>query len=239
VVDKEKSINKLKDEFLFIISHELRGPITAIRGYLELLITGGVGPVEPSVKNLAAAAFRQGEHLNNLIGELLDISRLETGKLQITKENFELNEFIGVVLKEAEADVKEKKIQLVLNPAKDKIFVNADKERVREVTLHLLENAINFTGEFGKIWLWLESKDDKAYISVADTGVGIPQEELPHLFERFHERPGEASGQGEGTDLGLFLTKELVEKMGGEISVESEEGKGSKFTFTLPIVKPS
>jgi signal transduction histidine kinase len=239
VVDKEKAINKLKDEFLFIISHELRGPITAIRGYLELLITGGAGAVEPSIKALAARAFRQGEHLNNLIGELLDISRLETGKLQLTKENFELNEFLASVLKEVEPDIKEKKIQLTFNPKKDKLTVSADKDRVREVTLHLLENAINFTSEFGKIWLWLESKDGKVYVSVADTGVGIPQEELPHLFERFHERSGEALGQGEGTDLGLFLAKELVEKMGGEISVESQVGKGSKFTFSLPLAKAS
>ncbi|OGY21836.1 MAG: hypothetical protein A2126_00365 [Candidatus Woykebacteria bacterium GWB1_45_5] len=239
VVEKEKAINKLKDEFLFIISHELRGPITAIRGYLELFLTGGAGTLETPVKNLAAAAFRQGEHLNNLIAELLDISRLETGKLHLSREIFDLNEFLGELAKEVEQEADEKKIKLTLPVATNKILVNADKERVREVVVHLLENSIKFTGEFGKIWLWAEEKDNKALVSVADTGVGIPAEEIPDLFGRFYKGKSQNASEKEGAGLGLFLVKELVKVMGGEIFVESQVGKGSKFTFTLPTAKSS
>jgi signal transduction histidine kinase len=239
VVEKERSINKLKDEFLFIISHELRGPITAIRGYLELFLTGGAGEVEASVKNLAAAAFRQGEHLNNLIAELLDISRLETGKLHLSKEIFDLNEFLGEITKETKPEADEKKIKFTFSPATQKALVNADKERIREVTTHLLENAIKFTGEFGQVWLWVEEKSGNAAISVADTGVGIPAEELPFLFERFYKGKNQEAVEKEGVGLGLFLIKELVKVMGGEVFVESKVGKGSTFTFTLPLAKPS
>lgn len=239
VVEKEKAINKLKDEFLFIISHELRGPITAIRGYLELFLTGGAGEIEAGAKDLAAAAFRQGARLNNLIAELLDISRLETGKLHLSKEIFDISEFLGKISKEIRPEADEKKIKFTFSAAAQKIFVNADKERVREITIHLIDNAIKFTGEFGQAWLWVEEKEGKVFISVADTGVGIAAEELPHLFDRFYRGKNREIPEEEGAGLGLFLVKELVNVMGGEIFVESQIGKGSKFTFILPAAKPS
>jgi signal transduction histidine kinase len=239
---KEKAVNKLKDEFLFIISHELRGPITAIRGYLELFLSGEVIKKTSEIKNLASAAFRQSDRLNDLINELLDLSRLEVGKLKLSNEKFEINPHLDQIIKKEEDRAKEKKIELIFRPAREELLVYADRERVREIILNLINNAIKYTGEFGKVWVWVESKDNMAAISVADTGVGIPSEELPRLFVRF----GRSASQKPGTNkpeikkeksigLGLFLAKNLVQKMGGEIFVESQLGKGSKFTFTLPL----
>ena len=242
-LEKEKSVNKLKDEFLFIIAHELRGPITAIRGYLELFLSGEVAKVDGEMRNLALAASDQSERLNDLIFELLDLSRLEVGKLKLVNETFDINTYLEQILKKEIRRAREKKIDLASKSTKEIVLVYADKERVREVVLNLIENAIKYTGEFGKIWVWVDSKDKKSYISVVDTGVGIREEDLPHLFDRFHQPTSTSKSDGVGVKkqksigLGLFLANSLVEKMGGEIFVESQPGKGSKFTFTLPISK--
>jgi len=243
-VEKEKSVNKLKDEFLFIISHELRGPITAIRGYLELFLTGPAAKIGGQVKDLATSAFRQSDRLDNLIIQLLDLSRLETGKLRLSSETFELNSFLKEVLDKARQQAEEKKIELIFTPSKGTVPVFADKERTREVVLNLIENALKFTGEFGKIWVWNEFREGVVYVSVADNGVGISDKDLPQLFEKFYKPVGhltelEQVEAEKSVGLGLFLTKNLVEKMGGKIFVESQLGKGSKFTFTLPTKKPT
>jgi signal transduction histidine kinase len=246
VVEKEKAVNKLKDEFLFIISHELRGPITAIRGYLELFLGGDAVKKKDEVKNLASAAFRQSERLNDLIVELLDLSRLEVGKLKLSNENFDINAYLGEIVKKEKYRASEKKIKLIFRTSKEKLMVYADRERVREIVSNLIDNAIKYTGEFGKVWVWVESKNSEAFVSVADTGVGISTEELPHLFKRFYQSSPQKSGTSppevkkeKSIGLGLFLAKNLVNKMGGKIFVASKLGKGSKFTFTLPIATDS
>lgn len=237
-LEKERSVNKLKDEFLFIISHELRGPITAIRGYLELLLTNGAGEVSESVKKQASSAFRQSGRLNNLIAELLDLSRLETGKIRLVEENFNLNKFLQEVIGEIKAEAIERKIKFTFAPSQKEITVYADRERVREITVKLVENALKSTGEFGQIWVGTQGGDGKAFVSVADTGTGIPQEELHHLFDKFYT-PGQGKLEaGRKAGLGLFLVKSLLQKMGGEIFVRSELGKGSNFTFNLQAAKP-
>ncbi|HEX7456103.1 MAG TPA: HAMP domain-containing sensor histidine kinase [Candidatus Nanoarchaeia archaeon] len=240
-LEKEKAINKLKDEFLFIISHELRGPITAIRGYLELFLSGEIVKKEGEAKNLASAAFRQSDRLNELIFELLDLSRLEVGKLKLSPENFDINKYLDELLNKEKERAKEKKIEFTFKPTSSALSVRADKERVRETILILIDNAIKYTGEFGKIWVWTQSTDKKAYISVADSGVGISEEDLSHLFDRFyrsvstHSVGSTEEKKEKSIGLGLFLAKSLIEKMNGEIFVESKLGKGSKFTFTVPL----
>jgi len=241
VVEKEKTVNSLKDEFLFIIAHELRGPITAIRGYLELFLNSKSSKSNNELTNLGLRAFRQSERLNDLIGELLDLSRLEVGKLKLSIESFDINTHLKEVLTSEIEQAKEKKIEYLFKPTEDILLVKADKERVREVTLIFSDNAIKYTGEFGKIWVWIERKNNKVFISIADSGVGIPADEIPYVFTRFHKIPSD-DGIAEPTvekkeksiGLGLFLAKSLITRMGGEVFVESQVGKGSKFTFTLP-----
>jgi signal transduction histidine kinase len=236
VIEKEKAINKLKDEFLFIISHELRGPITVIRGYLELLVTDGVGEVSPAVKNLANSAFRQSNRLNNLIAELLDLSRLETEKIKFTNESFEINEFLKQALAESKLEAEERKIKFTYAPSQAQTKVYADKERVREIVNHLIENAFRHTGQFGQVWVGVNNQVNKIFVSVADTGVGFSPTELAKLFDKFHNSDGETDKR-QDSGLGLYLIKQLVEKMGGQMFAESQVGKGSNFTFTLPATK--
>lgn len=242
-LEKEKSVNKLKDEFLFIIAHELRGPITAIRGYVELFLTGEAKKIGGTVLHLANGAIRQSEKLNELIFELLDLSRLEVGKLKLQNENIDIDKFIQELIAKDTDLAKEKKIELTFKPENRGVEVFADRERVREVVQNLLDNALKFTGASGKISVWTETKGKKNHIFVADTGSGIRKEDLPYIFDRFNQGStiplfdDEEVKKEKSTGLGLFLAKSLVEEMGGEIFVESTVGKGSKFTFTLPVAK--
>ena len=242
-VEKEKEINTLKDEFLFIISHELRGPITAIRGYLELFLTTDSTKTGNEVKRLTLSAMSQGELLNDLIAQLLDLSRLEVGKLKLANENFEINEYLAQLLKNEQEAARGKGIELMFKETTQKVSVYADKERAREVVHNLVDNAIKYTRESGKVWVWVEARGGSAYISVADTGVGIVPQDLPGLFDRFHQPTENPKGEPNGTKkeksvgLGLFLAKNLVEKMNGKIFAESRLGKGTKFTFSLPLAK--
>ena len=242
-LEKEKSVNKLKDEFLFIIAHELRGPITAIRGYVELFLTGEAKKMGGAVMNLANGALRQSEKLNELIFELLDLSRLEVGKLKLQNENINADKFIQELIAKDIDLAKEKKIELIFKPENRGVEVFADRERVREVIQNLLDNALKFTGASGKVWIRVETKANKSFISITDTGSGISEEDLPYIFDRFHQGSTTVSTIGGGvrkeksTGLGLFLAKSLVDKMGGEIFVESTVGKGSRFIFTLPVAK--
>lgn len=239
-IEKEKAINNLKDEFVFLISHELRGPISAIRGYLELFLTSNEKISEP-VKKQANLAFKQSEKLNNLIIQLLDLSRLETEKFKLNNEKFDLNQFISASLDTVKMEAEEKKIKFDFRKSKVPAIVFSDKERIKEVVLNLIENAFSYTGEFGQVWVWVDSNDDQAHVSVIDTGVGLPPQELLQVFSRFDNSGGSSGeingGKSKNTGLGLYLTKQLVEKMGGRISAESKLGKGSKFTFVLPLSK--
>ena len=244
-LEKEKSVNTLKDEFLFIIAHELRGPITAIRGYIELFITGEAKKIGGTVQKLANGALRQSERLNELIFELLDLSRLEVGKLKLQNENINIDKFIQELVAKDIDLAQEKKIELTFKPEGKNIKVFADRERVREVIQNLLDNALKFTPASGKVWVWTETKRKITHISIADSGAGIAKENLPYIFDRFHQDTAtteigvEGVRKDKSTGLGLFLAKSLVEKMGGEIFVGSTVGKGSKFSFTLPVAKNS
>lgn len=238
-LEKEKSINKLKDEFLFIISHELRGPVTAIRGYLELFINNRE-KLDKGIHDLASNAFNESDKLTDLIAELLDVSRLEVGKLKLRSEQFDIHKYIQEILQKYTAEAKIKGIELTLKPETTEIKVLADKDRVREVLQNLLENSLKYTEKSGKIWVWVDVKSDQAYVAVADTGKGMREEELKNIFDRFYSSPTESQSvptQEKSIGLGLFLAKNLIVKMGGRIFAESRLGKGSKFTFSLPLAK--
>ena len=239
-IEKEKSINKLKDEFVFLISHELRGPITAIRGYIELFLNS-TGKMPDAARDLAKLAFKQSDRLNNLIIQLLDLSRLETEKFKLTNEKFDLNPFLKEIIDSAQIESQEKRIKMESKIGKTPTIVFADKERVKEVIFNLIDYSIKSTGEFGKIWVWDEVKEGFAHVSVSDTGSGMTPEELGQVFTRFYGTQGPMTNSNPIKDrsvgLGLYLCKQLVEKMSGQISVQSQLGKGTIFSFTVPLAK--
>lgn len=230
--EAQKKELALKDEFVFIASHELKTPVTAINGFLEMIFEEN----PPSaIKSSLEAIEVASQNLKQLVEDLLEVARSEAGRLEVKTEP--LN--ICIVIDEVSAELlplsSQKSLKLENLCPKAPTMVLADKGKIQEILLNLVGNAIKFTPQKGRVGVSHQTKGKEVIIEVSDTGIGIPEGEQKHIFEKFWR--GENARQAPGTGLGLFITKMLVEKMGGRIWFESEVGKGSTFHFSLPIVK--
>ncbi len=226
--------NRLKSEFLASMSHELRTPLHTIIGFSELLAEGLEGPLNEKQKRFVNHIYTDSLHLLALINDILDLSKIEAGRLELRPEPFEL---AGVVA-ESLASVRTLALAkaLALETALDvPVAVDADRLRMKQILVNLLSNAVKFTPEGGKVHIRANVEGDFVVISVTDTGIGIPRDEHETIFDKFHQVGETTTGVREGTGLGLAITRRLVEQHGGRIGVESEPNRGSRFTFTIPI----
>jgi len=225
-----------KDEFLATMSHELRTPLTGILGYSETLLEGVRGPMLERQEQAVQIIHSSGEHLLGLINEILDVSRIESGKLELFPKNIDVNEICQSSLVFINQLADKKSIAVEYLPSPIAPFIFADSKRLKQILINLLSNAVKFTPEMGKIKLEICPNIEESLMSfsVTDTGIGISPENLQKLFKPFTQVDGRLSHQYEGTGLGLALVKKLVELHNGSIEVQSEVGIGSRFTFTLP-----
>ena len=230
---------KLKDTFLANMSHELRTPLNSVIGFSELLL--GMLPAEGGAADLATqrdyleTIARNGRHLLDLINELLDLSKIAAGRMELRLEPLDLRTVLREAADSVRAQLEARKHQLAIEPPRDRVVIQADRGRLRQVLLNLLSNAIKFTPDGGRIALSARLEDaGRVHIAVSDSGIGIAPEDQGKLFQEFVQLDASASRHYEGTGLGLALSKRLVELHGGTIGVESELGKGSTFWFTLP-----
>lgn len=229
-----KKLNKVKSDFISAVSHELRTPLTSIKGYASILIAGKLGELSPSQKERLEKIDKHSNSLAHLINNLLDIARIESGKVQMDIKETALREMLDSIIDIITPQVKEKDISLKIN-IKTKIDkIKADRNQLERVFLNLLSNATKFTPEKGKIAIDIEEKDKSIQFSVEDTGIGIPKEDIPKMFEEFFRASNALDQNIKGTGLGLSLVKKIVEAHNGKIWVESELGKGTRFSFTIP-----
>jgi PAS domain S-box-containing protein len=226
--------NRLKSEFVANMSHELRTPLHTVIGFSELLAEEVKGLLNPDQKRFIAHIHKDAQHLLDLINEVLDLSRIEAGKLVLNREYVDMAELLEETVSSLRPQ-SELKSLLIYMTTPGNVSAFADRVRMRQIIRNLLDNAIKFTPERGRIDVGLEVLKEALQISVADTGLGIPEEEQEAIFENFHQVIGPDSALREGTGLGLPITRRLVEAHGGRIWLESEPGKGSRFTFTLPL----
>jgi CheY-like chemotaxis protein/signal transduction histidine kinase len=228
---------RFKSEFLANISHELRTPLNTIIGFSDLLITGkSGGPLPPEQKSDVEKIMRSSRHLLNLINDILDISKIEAGKMELWKDTFDFRDICRDVTPIANNLIGEKEIIFKVKVAEELPLLYADKIRVKQIVLNLLSNAVKFTRR-GKIVLGAGVRGGMAHISVADTGIGIAKEDTDRIFETFQQVDGTETREAQGSGLGLAICKSLVEMHGGRIWVESEGlGRGSRFIFTLPLI---
>lgn len=239
-VEEIREVDRLKSEFLANMSHELRTPLNSIIGFSRVIIKGIDGPITDLQKQDLEAIHHSGQHLLDMINNILDVSKIEAGKMEIHIEEVQLIDVIDSVMATTRGLVKEKPIQLINNTPEQLPVVNADRTRVRQILLNLLQNAVKFTDE-GSIIVDIERVSDQESqapflkVIVTDTGIGIAQEDQDKLFERFSQVDSSLTRKVGGTGLGLSITKHLVEMQGGEIQVASTVGEGSSFWFTLPI----
>jgi len=234
-----EKLERVRSEFLGNVSHELRTPIFAVQGFIETLLDGAVD--DPAVnRDFLFRARLQAERLNNLLNDLIDISRIESGEMRMSFRMFDLQPFLRDFTNEMQPLARAKNIELYFTGnvlPHHEVNVYADKERVKQVLINLVDNAIKYSENGGSIKIELHNADpthDELTVRVVDTGVGIAAEHLPRLFERFYRvDKGRARSSPGGTGLGLAIVKHITEAHHGRISVTSEAGKGSAFQFTL------
>jgi PAS domain S-box-containing protein len=224
---------QMKSKFLANMSHELRTPLNAIVGFSDLLAEGIPGDLNPKQKRFVNHIRDGSTHLLQLINDILDLSKIEAGQLELRCEDFQIKDALPEVLSTIRPLAMAKNIQIKQTMEKD-LIVYADRVRFKQVLYNLLSNAVKFTPKAGRITINCREDGNLVCISVADTGTGIRAEDQAVIFEEFRQVEGPAGTTQEGTGLGLAITKRLVEQQGGRISIESEFGKGSRFTFTLP-----
>jgi signal transduction histidine kinase len=216
------------------MSHELRTPLHTVIGFSELLGEEMEGPLNEKQKRFIGHIHKDSLHLLELINDILDLSKIEAGHLELRREAFDVAGAIEEVLGSIRSQGSAKSIQLTTSLSVP-YALDADRVRFKQVLYNLLSNAVKFTPQGGKIHVDARILDGFLQVAVADTGIGIAKEEHQSVFNKFHQVGATTKGVREGTGLGLAITKRLVEQHGGRIGVESEPGKGSRFTFTVPI----
>jgi PAS domain S-box-containing protein len=228
--------DKTKDMFLASMSHELRSPLHTIIGFADLLKEELKGPLNTDQKRYVSHILSDSEHLLTLINDILDLSKIEAGGLQLRLQNFDARGAIEEVLSSVQPQVDAKGIHLELHIG-DTLTLHADHVRFKQVLYNLLSNAIKFTPNSGKIGVNAVQIGSFIEIAVRDTGVGIPQSEQEAIFDKFHQVGSTSKGVREGTGLGLPITRALVEHHGGRVRLDSEPGRGSCFTVTFPAAR--
>jgi signal transduction histidine kinase len=233
-LDRAEASDRTKSVFLAIMSHELRTPLNSIIGFTSFLLKGLVGPLNAEQAKQLGMIKGSGQHLLALINDILDISKIEADRIEINNKPFDLREAIQKVIADVMPLADNKELSLVTRLAPEVGQITSDRRRIEQVLLNLLGNAIKFT-EQGQITLVAEALPTAIRISITDTGIGIQPEDLGKLFQPFSQINTGSTRQHEGTGLGLAICSRLVKLLGGETRVESEWGKGSRFSVTLPI----
>jgi len=230
--EKLRELDRVKSEFIANISHELRTPLHSIRGFTKLML-GGKVPDPETQKEFLTTIDKQSERLGTLIDSLLDMSRLESGRFTIQKQRLSMKDIIHETVESFYSLASEKGAVINEDIPAALPEIEADGERVRQVMVNLLSNALKFSNGGGSVTVKGEAKDGELLVQVTDRGIGIPKEAMPHLFERFY-RAKDSMARG-GAGLGLYISEQIIEAHGGRIWAESKVGKGSTFSFTLPL----
>ena len=227
--------NRIKSEFIANMSHELRTPLNSIIGFSQILMNKIVGDLNEKQIKYTSNILYSGNHLLNLINDILDISKIESGNMKFEPEKMDLKETIDETLMLIEPLANKKQINFKTKIEFDNMVIYADKVKMKQIMYNLLSNAIKFTPENGSVCVYSKIVDSKVLVSVSDKGIGISSEKQKEIFQPFKQVHSSNNRAYEGTGLGLSIVKYYVEMHSGEIQVESEVGKGSTFTFTIPI----
>nr|WP_081955778.1 ATP-binding protein [Methanococcoides methylutens] len=230
-----ENANRAKTEFIANMNHELRTPLNSIIGFSDVLYNENFGTLSDIQKKYLSNVIKNGKHLLEIVNDLLDISKIEAGKMELFPEKFAILAIINGITSTMMPLAKKKNIELKYSINMEDFSIVADPLKLKQILYNLVSNAIKFTDQGGSVTIGVERSDKLISIFVEDTGVGISQKDRGKLFYPFIQVDSSTSSEYGGTGLGLALVKKFVEMHGGNVRVESEVGKGSKFTFTIPV----
>ena len=236
----EKELNQMKDDFIASISHQLRTPLYSVKGFIELLLKGKVD--DPAIQQeFLTRAGQDADRLLDLADDLLNVIRLDSGHFNLTLEEISLDELLNEALNAVQGLAEEKQILLHHQPFSPSPQISVDRHWMQQVVINLVGNAIKFSNEASTVDIVSQATPDQITVKVIDQGTGIPDEALPHLFNKFYQADSALKRAGQGSGLGLYISKQLVEAHGGQIGVTSQVGQGSIFFFHLPrtVTEPS
>ena len=235
-VTRLKKLEKVKEDFVANVTHEIRTPLTAIIGYLETIKNGAIVNIDET-KKFVDIILNQAERLNRLVEDLLTLSHIELKELKFNFENVSINAAITNVISLVEAKAKEKKITIHNNVRENFPMIRADKDKLTQIFVNILDNAVKFTPESGRITIVAKEADAYTAVSISDTGIGVPRDEIQRLGERFYRVDRSRSRDLGGTGLGLSIVKHLMIAHGGRMEIESELGRGTTVFLLFPLAK--
>lgn len=231
-ITEMRRLETVRRDFVANVSHELKTPLTSIKGFVETLLEGALEDKANS-RDFLKIVQEHADRLNHLVDDLLSLSHLESKQITLKKESFDLKQQLEGVVSGFRSQLKRKAIE-IKDDLPGRVPVSADKDKIEQVLTNLIDNAIKFNKEKGSIRIYAQEFDGKIKVFVEDSGMGIPEKEIPRIFERFYRVDKARSRELGGTGLGLSIVKHIIELHGGRVGVESTEGLGSKFWFTLP-----
>lgn len=234
-VTREKMIEKIKTDFIFLSAHQLRTPLSTIKWALRMFLDGDLGPLTSEQKEVLEKIYRSNERMISLINDLLNLTKIEEGRYILKPILADLQSIVESSLSSYKEEIEKKKIKIEFEKQENLPSVLVDTERIKLAIDNLLENAVKYTLTGGKIIISLKKKEKEVEFSIKDTGIGIPQAEQPRVFTKFFRGSNALKIETEGSGLGLFITKNIIEAHGGKIWFESKENEGSTFYFTLPV----
>ncbi|HZI20703.1 MAG TPA: ATP-binding protein [Pyrinomonadaceae bacterium] len=234
---KLRELSAMKEEFLALTTHDLRSPLTVISGVINFFTSGRLGDLTPEQRNMVSMMERNTQSLIELVNDLLDASKLESGTMRLDLATVELRPLVEDLRETMLPMAREKEIEIETTVPADVPSLRADRAKLRRILVNLVSNALKFTPRGGRVEIGAAlDGGGSARISVADTGVGIPPEDIARLFDKYEQARSRATRSEKGTGLGLYITRQLVELHGGRIEARSEVGRGSTFSFTIPVV---
>jgi signal transduction histidine kinase len=232
-----RELSAMKEEFLALTTHDLRSPLTVISGVINFFTSGRLGDMTPEQKNMVSMMERNTQNLIELVNDLLDASKLESGTMRLDMATIELRGLVDELRQQMQPLAAEKEIALEASVPEELPPLRADRAKLRRVLVNLISNALKFTPRGGRVSVSAAPEGSLVRVSVEDTGVGIPEDDVRDIFDKYAQARSRATRSEKGTGLGLYITRQLVELPGGHIEVHSEVGQGSTFSFTIPVAK--
>jgi signal transduction histidine kinase len=230
-----RHLDRSKDEFVSMASHQLRTPLTSVKGYISMVLEGDAGRISDSQRQLLGEAFSSSERMVRLIDDFLNVSRIQTGKFVIDKHPIDLSKLVEQEIDSLGSSALVRNMKFVYNPPRNFPIINVDESKIRQVVMNFADNAIYYSTDNSDININLSIEGDNAVFTVKDTGIGVPRDEQDQLFTKFYRASNAKKQRPDGTGVGLYLAKKIINAHDGRVIFESSQGKGSTFGFSLPI----